>query len=213
VLQVRGADGRFHNQAYARAVDATGWSWSGKFGDLDGDGWLDLYVVNGMIAAELFHHLPNDELVEQNQALRNQGGGFFAPAPEWQLGSTASGRGMSMADLNGDGKLDIVVNNLRAPAMLFENRLCGGQALEVDLAWPGSRNTRAIGAIATLRTSAGTYTRDVRAISGYLSGDPARIHFGIPAGAAIDRLDIRWPDGAVSTVAQPQAQTVLRVTR
>src|SRR5205823_5127207 len=100
VLQIRGADGRYHDEAASRGVSATGWSWSGKFGDLDNDGWLDLYVINGMIAPELFHHLPHDELVEQNQALRNQGG-TFAPAPAWGLGSTASGRGMSMADLNG----------------------------------------------------------------------------------------------------------------
>jgi hypothetical protein len=213
VLQVRGADGRFHNQAYARAVDATGWSWSGKFGDLDGDGWLDLYVVNGMIAAELFHHLPNDELVEQNQALRNDGAGHFAPAPEWELGATASGRGMSMADLDGDGDLDIVVNNLRAPAQLFENRLCGGSSLLVDLRWQGSKNTRALGARLALQTDAGTFFRDVRAGSGYLSGDPPQIHFGAPAGAAIRRLDIRWPDGRVSSIEALQAQTLVTVTR
>jgi hypothetical protein len=213
VLQVRGADGLFHNQAYAHGVDATGWSWSSKFGDLDNDGFLDLYVVNGMIAAELFQHLPGDELVEQNQALRNQGDGMFAPAPGWGLGSEASGRGMSMADLDGDGDLDIVVNNLRSPAQLFENRLCGGASLEIDLRWPASRNTRALGARLALYTSAGTYYRDVRAGSGYLSGDPAQVHFGFPPGAALQRLDIRWPDGQRSSVDAPTAHTLLTVTR
>src|SRR5919202_1172853 len=126
VLQVPRGDGSFCNEAYQRRVDATGWSWSGQFGDLDNDGFLDLYVVNGMIAQNLFGHLPNGELVEPNRAFRNQGDGRFRPAPEWGLGSTASGRGMLMADLDGDGDLDIVVNNLQAPAELFENRLCGG---------------------------------------------------------------------------------------
>ena len=213
VLQVRGADGELHNQAYGRGVDATGWSWSAKFGDLDNDGFLDLYVVNGMIAAELFHHLPHDELVEQNQALHNDGAGHFAPAPQWGLGSTSSGRGMSKADLDGDGRLDIVVNNLRAPAQVFENRLCGGSGLEVDLRWPASLNTRAIGARLALHTSAGTFYRDVRAGSGYLSGDPARVHFGFPHGAALQRLEIDWPDRAVSSVDVPQAQTLVTVTR
>jgi hypothetical protein len=213
VLQVRGADGMFHNQAYGRGVDATGWSWSGKFGDLNNDGFLDLYVVNGMIAAELFHHLPNDELIEQNQALRNQGDGTFAPATAWGLGSTASGRGMSMADLDGDGDLDIVVNNLRAPAQLFENRLCGGSSLEVELRWPGSKNSRAIGVQLVLHTSAGTYYRDVRAGSGYLSGDPAQVHFGFPSGAVLQRLEIRWPDGSVSEAVDLQPHTRVTVTR
>lgn len=213
VLQVRDRRGRYHDQAERRGVSATGWSWSGKFGDLDNDGWLDLYVVNGMIAAELFGHLPGDELIEQNQALRNQGGGYFAPAPGWGLGSAASGRGMSMADLNDDGRLDIVVNNLRAPAQLFENRLCGGKALMIDLRWPASGNSHALGAVLTLETSAGTLTRDVRAGSGYLSGDAARIHFGFPAGATLARLTVRWPDGAASVIEQPQAQMLLTIKR
>jgi enediyne biosynthesis protein E4 len=213
VLQVRGADGRFHNQAYAHGVDATGWSWSSKFGDLDSDGLLDLYVVNGMIAAELFKHLPGDELVEQNQALRNQGDGMFASAPSWGLSSTASGRGMSMADLDGDGDLDIVVNNLRSPAQLFENRLCGGASVLVDLRWPAGGNTHAIGARLALHTSAGTYYRDVRAGSGYLSGDPAQVHFGFPAGTALQGLDIRWPDGRISSFDAPTVRTSLMITR
>jgi hypothetical protein len=213
VLQVRAADGVFHNQAYQRGASATGWSWSGKFGDLDNDGFLDLYVVNGMIAAELFHHLPGGELIERNQALRNQGDGTFAPSLAWGLDSTASGRGMSMADLDGDGDLDIVVNNLRAPAQLFENRLCGGSGLEVDLRWTGSKNSRAIGAQLVLHTSSGQYYRDVRTGSGYLSGDAAQVHFGFPAGAVMQRLEIRWPDGAISWVEGPAAQTVMTITR
>jgi len=212
VLQV--SDGRsFRNQAYTRGISATGWSWSGEFGDLDNDGALDLYVANGMIEAELFRYLPGGELVEQNQALRNDGAGNFAPAPEWGLGSTRSGRGMSIADLDGDGDLDIVVNNLRAPAQLFENQLCGGDNLEADLRWPTSKNTRALGATLVLHTSAGDYTREVRAAAGYLSGAPSRIHVGFPASARLEWLELRWPDGAVSAIDAPAPHTLLTVTR
>lgn len=213
VLQVRGADGRFHNQGYGRFVDATGWSWSSKFGDLNNDGFLDLYVVNGMIAKGLFDHLPRHELVEENRALRNDGHGSFVLAPEWGLGSTSSGRGMSMADLDNDGDLDVVVNNLRSPAQLFANQTCAGASLEVDLRWPASLNRYAIGAQLALHTSAGTYYRDVRAAGGYLSGDPARVHFGFPANAAVQRLEVRWPDGMLSTIEALQPHTIATVSR
>ena len=177
VLQFWRGD-RFVNEGYERKIDATGWSWSGKFGDLDNDGALDLYVVNGMIAGDLLHYLPGGELVEENQALRNDGSGDFMPATEWGLGSTRSGRGMSMADFDGDGDLDIVVNNLNSPAQLFENRLCSaGTSVEVDLRWPDSANPFALGAVATLHTDRGTLVRDVRAVSGYLSGDSTRPAF------------------------------------
>ncbi|MDQ2995902.1 MAG: CRTAC1 family protein [Chloroflexota bacterium] len=212
VLQVRDGDS-FRNQAYARGISATGWSWSGEFGDLDNDGALDLYVANGMIEAELFRYLPGGELIEQNRALRNDGAGNFVPAPAWGLGSSRSGRGMSIADLDGDGDLDIVVNNLRAPAQLFENRLCGGASLEVDLRWPASKNSRALGTTLVLHTSAGDYMRELQASVGYLSGASARVHVGFPAGATLEWLELRWPDGAVSAINAPAPHALLSVTR
>jgi hypothetical protein len=64
-----------------------------------------------------------------------------------------------------------------------------------------------------LYTSAGTYYRDVRAASGYLSGDPSRVHFGFPADAALERLEVRWPDGKVSNVAPITAQALATISR
>ena len=213
-LQMRGPGGAFAERGEWAGVAATGWTWSAQFGDLDNDGFLDLYAVNGMIAAEIFGHLPGAELVEQNQALRNDGSGRFVPAPEWGLGATESGRGMAFADLDLDGDLDIVVNNLEAPAVLFENRLCGGAGLEVDLRWPGSPNPRAIGASVRLATADATYLRTVQAGSGYLSSAPARLHFGLPAAAAYTlTLTVTWPDGVVTRSAGLRPRTLVTIER
>ena len=166
-----------------------------------------------MIEQKIFNYLPNHELVEQNQAFHNTSGLHFAAMPQWGLNSTRSGRSMVMADLDMDGKLDIVVNNLRSPAQLFENRLCGGASLEVELNWPQVQNRQALGARLLLHTSAGTYLRDVRAASGYLSADPPRVHFGFPADAKLEGLEVRWPDGKVSIVDKIAAHKLLRVER
>ena len=206
------SDQGFENLAYSLKLDATGWSWSSAFGDLDNDGRLDLYVVNGMIAKEVFSHLPGNELVEANLAFRQTETGFER-APEWGLGALESGRGMTMADFDNDGDLDIVVNNLETPAVLFENQLCGGDGLEVDLRWHDSSNTRALGAVLNLHTSEGTFRREVRSGSGYLSGDPVRVHFGVPEGAEGLSLSIVWPDGAVSELADLTVNTLVTVTR
>lgn len=214
VMQVRSSTtGAWRNEAARRGIDATGWSWAGRFGDLDNDGLLDLYVVNGMIAGDLFGHLEQQELVERNRAFRGGADGGFDLAERWGLDADESGRGMLMADMDGDGDLDIVVNNLRASARLFENRVCGGRGVLVELRSPGSPNTFAIGAWIELHTSAGVLRRDVRAMSGYLGGDPAQTHFGVPAGATIDHMVVIWPDGARARIDDIQAGTRVSVMR
>ncbi len=205
--------GSFKNVSAADDVDATGWSWSGKFGDFDQDGFLDLYVVNGFAEMSTFPHLPDHELVEANQAFRNSGDGHFVSMPDWGLGSMRGGRGMSIADLDGDGDLDIIVNNLNSPSQLFENQLCAGSSLEVDLFVPDTLNTRAIGAKLILHTNTGTYYRDVKASSGYVSGDAARVHFGFPNGSQLQRLEIQWPDSIVSILDAPSINTLMKITR
>lgn len=212
-LQSHNAAGIWREEAQRWGVAATGWSWSSKFGDLDNDGYLDLYVVNGMIEEGTFGHLPNHELVEENQVFRNEEGRRFQPMPAWGLNTTASGRSMGMADFDGDGDLDIVVNPLRSPAQLFENQLCGGGSVQVDLQWPAVQNRDAVGATVTLVTKQGRYFRDVRILSGYLSGDPARLHFGVPVGATLEGLFVHWPDGVESVVALLKGDTHIIIER
>ena len=78
-----------------------------------------------------------------------------------------------------------------------------GEALALELRWPGSGNARALGAVARLRVGDAVLARRVDATAGYLSGGAARLHFGVPAGAAAEALEIVWPDGATSRIDAP----------
>jgi hypothetical protein len=209
MLYMRGAKG-YSSQAYQLGLEATGWSWSAKFGDLDNDGFEELYVVNGMIDAELFHYLPNGELLEANQLFYNRAGRGFVRKTDWGLNSKRSGRGMSMADLDNDGDLDIVVGNLSSASQVFENRNCG-KSLQVELRWEGTQNLNAIGAQVLLKGQ-GQQWRKITATSGYLSGDATRVHFGLGRQEPVS-LEVIWPDQKRSVVANPKGGQLITVTR
>ena len=214
VLQVAADDhGGWADAADSDPLAATGWSWAGSFGDLDNDGWLDLYVVNGMIEATLFAHLPDHELVERNHAFRSGTDGSLMPAPEWNLGDQASGRGMVMADLDRDGDLDIAVNNLRSPAVLFENRLCGGVGLQLDLRQETGGNSHAVGARVIVAADSNRWVRTVRVADSYLSGRAPRLHFGLGNQDQNVQVTVEWPDGERTTVGSVTPGSLITVIR
>lgn len=210
-LQLRDPDG-YQDLAPDLGVEATGWSWSGIAGDLDNDGMLDLYVVNGMQAVAVFPELPDGLLVEENQAFRNVSGDL-EPAPEWGLADTAGGRGMAQADMDNDGDLDVIINNLGEPSKLFENQICGGSSIVVDPVWDGVQNRDGLGAKVQVLADDTTYQRQISSNRGYLSSPPTEAHIGL--GDHDDPVSVRvtWSDGGVTTIDDVAVGSHLTVTR
>lgn len=198
VLQVSRGDGTYDEAADSAGIEAAGWAWSARFGDLDNDADLDLHVVNGMIAAETFAYLEGAEIVEPNVTFANRGNGTFS-METWGLDALESGRGSILVDLDNDGALDVVVNNLDSPSVAFENQSCSGEAIEVSLRQASSGNTHAIGSTVAVVTGDERQVRNVRSGGGYLSGSPTTVHVGIGDNTP-EHIEIRWPDGMTTVI-------------
>jgi hypothetical protein len=116
-----------------------------------------------------------------------------------------------VGDLDDDGRLDVVINDLDGtPQVLHNEWPTPGHWLLVRLRGKG-KNTNAIGAVLTLKSGATTQKRLVQSGTSYISQDDMRQHFGLGALKQADSLEVRWPDGTVSTLANVPADRVLEI--
>jgi hypothetical protein len=209
--------GRFQEAGVLAGVASTDWTWSVLFGDLDNDARLDLFATNGIArfdtdpdlelrVAELWRQDRRQaaidlirnvrKVAERNLALRNVGDLQFAKTgADWGLDLEAVSHGAALVDLDGDGDLDVVVNNWNEPAAIYENRTTDGHAITVQLRGQGSERF-GVGARVLARLPDGrTLLREVSLARGYLSGQSTTLHFGLGQADNVDTLSVRWPSG------------------
>ena len=135
---------------------------------------------------------------ERSSFFLNRGGARFEDvAPALGLDQVADGRGLAAGDLDGDGDLDLVGTNRTSPhVQVLRNDLRSERSfLFVDLV--PARRLPAAGARVLVTAGGRTFRRDVVLGSGFLSQPPLRQHFGLDAAEGVERLEVRWPDGAV----------------
>ena len=203
---------RWRNRAYELQLDATGWSWSAKFADLDNNGWQDLYVVNGMKATDLLSYLPDNELSEDDMLFVTDDSMRYVLIDNG-ISHTGSGRAATMADLDNDGDLDVVVNPIDGYAQLYRNELCQTHSIAVTLVDPTSANRDAVGAVVTVAANQQLLTRSIQVTSGYLSGQPTTAHFGLGDTQRVERLVVTWPDGSLSELKDLTSNMHYTITR
>ena len=180
--------------------------WGTNFMDFDNDGWKDIFVVNGHVYPGVDNYQWGTSYAQQAVLFRNLANGRFervAAAPGSGLAIAIQGRGLAQSDFDGDGRLDAVINNIDAGPTLLKNvTKLSGHWIELRLIGDVSKKSPrdATGAIAYLTTGKIRQRQDVISGASFSSQNDLRLHFGLGEATKIDKLDIKWPSGALETV-------------
>jgi hypothetical protein len=224
----------FSEIGFMSDVAETDWSWTPLVTDFDNDGYRDIIVTNGFPKDitdhdfAVFHQkaarlLTKKELLEEipevkinNYAFHNNGNlSFNDVSAAWGISSPSYSNGAAYADLDNDGDMDYVVNNINDNAFVYRNDLNNGEKQNnfLYINFKGDTlNKNGIGAIAQLHYSNGkTQVYENTPYRGYLSSMQAGAHFGTGKIATIDSVIIQWPNGKMQLLQQVKTNQVLNV--
>ncbi|MEM9833676.1 MAG: FG-GAP-like repeat-containing protein [Bacteroidota bacterium] len=224
-LQLNMGNGHFSEIGLLADIYATDWSWSGLMADLNLDGYKDLYIANGIKRRsndlDYIKYISNDAvqyqlegdlteedmaLVEQlpivkipNAAFMNRGNlGFDNVSEQWGLNQESFSNGATYADLDNDGDLDLVTNNIDQSAFIYrnwavENNQGESSYLKIKLSGEGA-NPLGIGAKVIIPLDSQTIVQEMYSTRGYQSAVPAELVVGLGARTQIGSLIVVWPD-------------------
>jgi hypothetical protein len=195
-------DMAFRSKTGASSLPYVGWGTA--FFDYDNDTHLDLIAVNGHVYPQLDQaRLGASAGYRQRRLLyQNRGDGTFDEIAA-RYGSVLTAervsRGLAVGDLDDDGRLDVVINDLDGAPQVLHNQIAQrGNWLIVKVTGKG-KNTNAIGARIAVTTGALKQIRLVQSGTSYISQDDMRQHFGLGAAARVDAVEVKWPDGTTTT--------------
>jgi enediyne biosynthesis protein E4 len=203
-LYVNTGDGFCDDRTFASGIGLnTRWlGWGVGFLDLDHDGWKDLFLVNGHVYPEV-ERLETEAGYKQRKVVyRNLRNGRFEDISE-RLGppvtTPRAGRGAAFGDIDNDGDVDVIVNNVHDTPDLFRLDVRPGRHW-VTLKLVGVTSSRnAIGAKVTLISAGGAQIDEVRGGGSYYAQNDLRLNFGLGDDTKVDRVEVRWPNGLMET--------------
>ncbi len=243
MLQLNNTDGTFSEIGRYAGVNATDWSWGALIMDLDNDGFKDLFVANGIFKdltdQDYLQYFSNRDMVMSiisgnkvdyktlidalpsvkipNYAFRNMGNlKFKNVAQEWGLGTPSFSNGAAYGDLDNDGDLDLVVNNVNMPLFIYRNDadrvLKGNHFLKVVLKGaPG--NTQAIGAKVTAIKDGKIFYLEQMPVRGFLSACDPRPNLGLGPFETVDSLIIEWPNDKATVLTNIKTDQIIELNQ
>jgi len=212
----------FSNAAWIAGVTSTDWSWAAVFADFDLDGWKDLYITNGsrrdMNNADYFRKIGKTDyfnkgsdkhkLLEQainmpskslaNYIFRNNGDlSFTRYNKQWNITEPSYSNGVAYADLDNDGDLELIVNNIDQEALIYKNNAVeskSGNYLKIK--FDGTpKNKMGIGSVVNIWHNGKNQMAELTLTRGYLSSVEPILYFGVGNDMVVDSLKVQWVDG------------------
>lgn len=231
-------EGNFHEIGQLAGISSTDWSWAALFADYDNDGWKDLYITNGYLrdytnldfikymndftaqnqgnmnrerALELVNQMPSSNVT--NYLFRNNGDLTFKNmVSSWGTNQTSNSHGAAYADLDNDGDLDLVVNNVNQPAFIYQNQSNNkNNYLKLKLEGEGM-NRDGIGAKVTIYNQGKMQFQEKMPTHGYQSSVTNFLHFGIGKSTSIDSMKVVWLSGKSEILKSVKINQLLTVS-
>ncbi len=242
VLQLNNRNNTFSEIGRLSGVSATDWSWGALIMDLDNDGWKDIFVANGifkdlldrdyldfysnpammrsMIKTEEKAILKMIDMIPSvrvpNYAFHNNGNLTFTnQSGPWGLDTPSHSNGAAYGDLDNDGDLDLVVNNVNMPSFIYRNHTSErGKENYLTVKLNGcSKNKDGIGAGVTIYYNGRTGYKEQVPARGFKSSVDNRVHFGLGTAQRVDSLTVNWPDGSCSVYRDLAVNQLLELTQ
>ncbi len=239
-LQLNQGNGSFSEVGFLSGISSTDWSWSPLLADYDNDGYKDLYITNGFLRdlgnLDYIHYqgiyatplgtaeaktaqkkksisaLPMADLV--NYAYRNKGDNTFEKVSQgWGIRERSCSQGAAYADLDNDGDLDLLVNNMDRPAFVYQNQTKKDSVSHfIRLSLKGKKgNSQGIGAKVKLTIKERSQFYQHYLSRGYESSVDPTIHFGVGTETQIERIEVWWPDGTYQSLHDVAADQLVQI--
>jgi len=231
MLHINNGNGTFSEVGQLSGISNTDWSWAPLFADYDNDGWKDLFVTNGytrdftnmdfvkymgdflkdkrLMRKDIYNlvqQMPSSQV--KSYFFKNNGNLIFTDtSAPWGITQSSNSNGAAYVDLDNDGDLDLVVNNINQPAFIYQNeadKQTNNHYLELKLNGAG-KNTQGVGAKITIHIKNKKQYLEQMPSRGFQSSVSPILHFGLGKDKEVDSLQIVWQQGKTQVVKNIKA--------